>query len=126
MARTYYAQHLASYDWARIAADCDGAIADLVANPGREDAEHGLASADRPEDGIVRASVYLGRTYRDAPSGSFYAPWSAVPDSVRDADSRWYDALERAARKFGLSIESGEGDPTDTYATRWADAGGAA
>ena len=119
MAATYYAQHLRNWRWDVITASCERALAELRADPAKQEAEAGGGYADRPEPGVIRAAVYLGRTYRDSPSGSFYAPWAAVPDSVRDADSRWYDALDRAAQKHGLSIEPGEGDPTDTYAMRW-------
>jgi hypothetical protein len=130
MAATYYAQLLRAYQWERIAADCREAIAALRGSDNPRAAvpvERGLAAACIAENWqgapvTYYAAVYLGRTYQDSPSGRFYAPWSTVPDSVRDQDARWYEALERAAEKHGLSIESGEGDPTDTYATLYEDA----
>lgn len=133
MAATYYAQLLAAYRWADIRQAIDNAVAvvrdwfeendgNLASSPtdGWDISYKGIlanASYDEGEEEIV-ASVYLGRGYRDSPSGSFYAPWSAVPDSVRDRDARWWEAFERAAARHGLYLVSGEGDPTDTYVTR--------
>lgn len=128
MAATYYSQILHAYNWAWMAETIDLAIesarSKLVADPASSptdgfDYNHNgmLANAtyDESEQDIT-ASVYLGRTYRDSPSGSFYAPWSAVPDRIREKDAYWYEAFEKVAAKHGLYIMSGEGDPTDTYA----------
>ena len=133
MAATYYSQLLAMYAWREIREAIDNVVAivrdwyeesggDLASSPtdGWDVRHKGVmanASYDEGEGEIV-ASVYLGRGYRDSPSGSFYAPWSAVPESVRDKDARWWEAFERAAARHGLYLVSGEGDPTDTYVCR--------
>lgn len=125
MARTYYAERLAAFDWAGIRAACDAVATILRDDPTTDEADGGVAGrygripahADRADDdGTIRACVYLGRGYHDCPSGSFYAPWSAVPDRVRERDAAWWEAFERAARRYGLDLDAGEGDPTDTYA----------
>lgn len=132
MAATYYAQLLRAYRWDIIVAALDEAIRRLrltyeedpalIPTDGVDASVDGVTANAYldPDDGDILAQVYLGRTYRDSPSGSFYAPWSAVPDSVRDRDARWYDAFERVANKHGLGITVGEGDPTDTYANKIA------
>lgn len=122
MARTYYSERLHAFDWPRIVADATAAIDELIAaGSSAEEITHGMATAAW-EDGGIASMVYLGRGYRDAPSGSFYAPWSAVPDTMRDADERWWDAFNRAAARYGLGLSAGEGDPTDTYAVLYRDA----
>jgi len=136
MAATFYAQRLAAYRWQDIADAIANVIAivrewyeeeggNLASSPtdGWEVKHKGIlasASYDEGENAIV-ASVYLGQTFRDSPSGSFYAPWSAVPVALYEKDLSWSLAFERAASKYGLSLVSGEGDPTDTYAMVYAD-----
>lgn len=123
MARTYYAERLRAYDWARIARDMDEAARLFRENdPMGGLTLFGLAAADLdPNSDAIRVSAYLGRGYQDSPSQSFYAPWSPVPDRIRERDAAFWDAFERAAQRHGMSLESGDGDPTDTYAMRYYD-----
>lgn len=121
MAQTYYSQHLRGWDWRGMRRAMESAIE--LWRAGQRSPE-GLAEAEVDgwlafaweEDDQLIAQVYLGRVYLDSPSRSYYAPWSPIPERLRDADERWWDALYRAAEKHGLVITSGDGDPTDTYA----------
>lgn len=129
MAATYYAQHLASFRWADMVRAVDGAFtaAREYINEHNTLPTDGLTHIGTPYPNIIvnvaeddesddlMASIYLGRMYRDSPSGSFYAPWTPMPADLRDKDARWWEALEKAAQRHGFALISGEGDPTDTY-----------
>jgi hypothetical protein len=94
MAQTYYSQIL-NWDWKYIV----------------NNAEPGL-----DYDGNKIKSTYLGSVFNIMPSGKYYMPWSSnVTEAEAQKDSRFLEALEKVASKFGGWIESGEGNPTDMY-----------
>jgi hypothetical protein len=113
MARTYYTQIL-SWDWSGIVAAA------------KTEAKQHLDYADSRNctDGCSNeghdGSTYLGSVMSLTPSGKFYMPWTTnqTNDDV-DRDSRWFEALEKAAIKFDGWVEAGEGDPTDLYFMRY-------
>jgi len=64
-----------------------------------------------------RHSVYLGSVLGLSPSGKYYTGFAngnvTRPEAKRD--TAWYAAMDRAAEKYGGSIDSGEHDPCDLY-----------
>ena len=108
MARTYYAQ-IMSWNWDSIRKESR-----VIAYHEEDDCNDGC-----DKDGHT-GPVYLGSVMSLAPSGKFYMPWTTnqTNDDV-DRDSRWFEALEKAATKFGGYVEHGEGDPTDLFFYRY-------
>ena len=135
MAATFYAQILHEWGWPEIAEACKTAFEEFLFQAGdlnnptialdEIDIEGPGASAALDHDAfpsrIVKASVYLGTWMNMCPSGRFYAPWSAVKHNVRERDGAYSEALDKVGDKFGLSIENGEGDPTDMFANMYFD-----
>jgi hypothetical protein len=115
MAQTYKSQILHEWSWPEVVADSK-ANANHEVTTSRFDVPECVEGCD--EDGHVGYS-YLGRHYFMFPSQKFYAPWSAVSTDDRDADQRYATALDAVADQFGGWIESGEGDPTDVYFSRY-------
>ena len=114
MARTYYTQIL-SWDWSGIvSASRADAVAHSIALVPESWCSDGCDS--NGHDG----SAYLGSVMSLTPSGKFYMPWTTnqTNDDV-DRDSRWFEALEKAAIKFDGRVETGEDDPTDLYFMRY-------
>jgi hypothetical protein len=111
MARTYYTQIL-SWDWEQI-----------VVLSGLNAAGHTYTEPclndGCDKDGHTGAA-YLGSVMALTPSGKFYMPWTTnqTNDDV-DRDSRWFEALEKAATKYGGYVEHGDGDPTDLFFYRY-------
>ena len=135
MAATFYSQILHGWDWEGIARDCKAAIAGWREKAGNLndpqtpldeiEVDDGFASAALDPmafpSRVIKSCGLIGTWTNMAPSGRFYAPWSAVESNVRERDAAYAEALEKAANKFGLSIENGEGDPLDTFACMYED-----
>lgn len=70
------------------------------------------------EEGIRVRTYYLGSVFTMTPSGKYYMPWCSnftYEEAAEDAE--WFEDLVSVAEKYGAYITSGEGDPTDLYAT---------
>lgn len=93
-----------SFDWEGIVEYASAAEED----PGDYD-------IDGMESELTR--VYLGSVMSIFPSGKFYMPWAmGNVDSVEVFQDECYlAALESVADKYGGSIESEDGDPTDIF-----------
>ena len=64
----------------------------------------------------ITSSHYLGWSIYINPSGKYYMPWcSNQTEEDVEEDSKFWEALEKVASKYGGYIQSGEGDPLDTY-----------
>ena len=64
------------------------------------------------------ASLYIGSSLSIYPSGKFYMPWACSNiENVREAllDECYREALENKLESLDLWMESGEGDPLDTF-----------
>lgn len=128
MAATFYSQALAMFDWQAIANDIDTCIEEVRGHVSRGYPEatvetgHASASFD-PFDAVVEGTAYLGTTFFIMPSGKYWTFWACSNTTAdeRDRDTRFMEALERAADKYGLYIRSGEGDPCDMYAAKGED-----
>jgi hypothetical protein len=105
MAQTYKSQIMHEFDWPELARSAT------------ENAEH--TPPDDCGEGCDRDGhtglAYLGKHWDLFPSGRYYAPWSTTYAWERRKDQAYAMALEAVANKYGGWIESGDGDPTDTY-----------
>lgn len=64
------------------------------------------------------AALYIGSVLSIFPSGKFYTPFAnSNIENVREAliDECYREALESKLDSLGLWMESGEGDPLDTF-----------
>jgi hypothetical protein len=126
MAATFYSQVLREFDWERMAADMEAAtkgFREAMANGEKPElVERGCASASET-DYAIEACAMLGTVFSVMPSGKFWTGWASSNVTPRDAarDSAYREALDRAAAKFGGSIENGEGDPCDLLFVAYRD-----
>lgn len=67
--------------------------------------------------------AFLGTVFSLYPSGKYYTPYacSNVTPEEAEADAEWLEQQEQEAVKYGLTIESGEGDPCDLFAAEYRD-----
>ena len=114
MAATYKAQILARWDWDAVVWSARIEALEHIASGGTSICGEGC-DGDGHE-----GSAYLGSVMSIYPSGKYYMPWTTnqTADDV-ERDSRFGEALEAVASKFGGYIASGEGDPTDLYFMRY-------
>jgi len=100
-----------------------------------------LDAAELDEDGVKW--VYLGSVMNLYPSGKFYTPWACGNVQICKAcaeagllpcdddtpctdgehceacqDAQWVEAAEAELETINACLASGEGDPTDLFATR--------
>lgn len=95
-----YRKEISGWDWSAILAEC-------ASNPRESD--------DWGDSEELVGSCYLGQLVN--PSGKYYLPFacSNVTQGEANKDECWQSALEAIASENGCWVESGEGDPTDTY-----------
>jgi hypothetical protein len=86
-----------------------------------------LSELNNPNDDMIvdddfndckYAALYVGSSLSIMPSGKFYMPWACSNiENVREAlqDEAYQQALEDKLGSLGLWMESGEGDPLDTF-----------
>lgn len=136
MARTLYAQILKEWYWDKISAAMDEAAAAHRENitdksdgntPPDEFVTEGKFNdislwAGNENDGPDGFSVrlYIGSVMNIYPSGKYYMPWSTnVTEAEAAKDEAFGNAFEKAAAKFNIYLQSGEGDPTDLFLVRY-------
>lgn len=114
MAATYQAQIRKQWDWR-----------ELVESTRWDAKQHDDLDACEANDFGCDSNghvgyAYLGMVTSLTPSGKYYTFWAQgnVSEAEVDADSRWFDALERVARENDGSIEHGD-DPVDVYFLRY-------
>lgn len=125
MAATFYAQILREWDWEAIVHDIDAAIEEMVGHVKRGyldalvEIGHASASYD-PYERYVEGAAFIGSVFSVMPSGKYWTFWarSNVTDAEAERDSRYMEALEKVAGKFGLAVMSGEGDPCDLMVSK--------
>ena len=115
MARTYKSQIMHEFDWPTMVTWAkENAKHGPDPEPDAKVAEYPDCAMNCDDNGHV-GLAYMGKHWDLFPSGRYYAPWSATYAWERRKDQAYAVALEAVADKYGGWIESGEGDPTDTY-----------
>ena len=95
-----YREEIEQWDWPLIKANA------------LENVEEGFGS-EEPE-----GLDFLGTVFALFPSGKYYMPFACSNVTLREAhrDEEFGRALDDVAEKYGMWIESGEGDPCDVFA----------
>jgi len=77
-----------------------------------------------PEERVFIGRYYIGTVFNVMPSGKYYMPWTTnQTDKDVVMDTAYMAALEDAAEKQGLYVDSGEGDPCDLFLVKtWSSA----
>lgn len=88
------------FDWPQIQLDCE------------DNAEFD------PDSGQNIGICFLGTVFAIMPSGKYWTVWASgnVDRLEQIKDSAYTEALSAVAEQYGLSIESGEGNPCDLFA----------
>jgi hypothetical protein len=128
MAATYYSQILHMFYWDNISKGMDyvaKAYRELKEKPGdgfdcSSFGIHFWAGKDMwSDEDDFKVTLYIGSSLNLVPSGKFYMPWSTnITAKEAEKDERFWDAFDKVVAKFNLFVESGEGDPLDTYLGR--------
>lgn len=144
MAKTMYARLFREFYWDKISAAFDAAYEEwkeevsessLVADeikieglfPRLENGEPNplgvpvyMAMEDNAYDPFVKGYIYIGSVFSNLPSGKYYTFWTTnqTAEDVRK-DESWWNAMNKLCDKYNMLIESGEGDPTDLFLTRY-------
>jgi hypothetical protein len=126
MARTYYSQLLHDYRWDDIVKAMDLMAEQYRITPQPDGIWARILGIslwagpnNYPDKGEFEVTHYLGSVMSIYPSGKYYMPWSSnqTDEDIR-RDEAFQAAIEKIERKFNISFDNGEGDPTDVFVTR--------
>ena len=78
--------------------------------------QYGDVAVYQDDDGNVMASLYIGSFMAVDPCGRYHHLLS--PNGISRPCVSFWGAVERWSDRLGISIESGDGDPTDIFAVR--------
>lgn len=99
-----YAEDIRTWDW------------EAIRQAAVKDAEERREECPGEFDGL--GHEFLGSVMTLSPSGNYWTMWaqSNVTEEEAEKDEAWFEALEKVASEYDLSIELGEGDPCDIFA----------